>query len=126
MGVGLFSNGTYFSAGSQTAVDYSNGNPDQVMTAALKPDAKVLVFDSTEDKQIRGDAEKLTNALLDKYGSYGNIKKEVPSFSAGGAPSVGVALAGYDAVRVTGVGPDQLIVLNRGALVVRESPGVPK
>ena len=127
MGLGLFGNGTYFSPNTQTAINYSNGQPDQVMTTALKPDAKILEFDSSEDKRIRSDADQLVNSFLDKYESYGKIQAQAPAFSAGAMPSVGVALAGYDAVRVGGVvGGDQLIVLNRGALVVRESTGVPQ
>ena len=89
MGNGVFGNGIYFSTERDTADFYARDNSSNVITCAVRTDAKILDYSSDEFQ-----------AVMDRLESDDS--------------SIAAVCAGYDIVQVE----DYYIVLNRSALVM--------
>lgn len=108
IGTGGYGNGTYFLA-HQPELSYV-GDTGKTMQAVLDKDARVVTFTD------------LTDEMFSPGWAGWNISKEGQAVI--GDPGRLAAVHGYDAIRVVkrSTGRDQWVILNRGALTVREMP----
>lgn len=118
-GRGSFGNGVYAAYGNNAAsrADTYTGISGKVMRLALKPDAKIIDYDTIRremnshqiaimeytQKLEQPERNKAMRILSRAYGDVGTY----------------AALAGYDAIDVPTMG--EKVVLNRGAVIVPES-----
>ncbi len=108
-GNGIFGNGYYFAVDEEKTRHYSDGTPGSMMRAVLDPGASVISFDDLK-------------ALLRDYDR--RMEDNDPRWPVFNDPGRFAAALGYDAVRVPmsrGEGGDQVLVLNRTALIIEEA-----
>jgi len=110
-GNGIFGNGYYFAVDEEKTRHYSDRTPGSMMRAVLDPDANIISFDDLK-------------TLLRDYDR--KMEDDDPRWPVFSDPGRLAAALGYDAVRVPmsqGEGGDQVLVLNRTALIIEEPAG---
>lgn len=118
IGQGVIGNGQYFTTQYTTSVRYSSlsgtehDSAGRITTAALKPDAKIFnaAFPTADRTEVgRGLTASGASRLF----------KSTATLN-----SATLAMSGYDAIRQKiSDGEDYYVILNRGALVVRDDEG---
>jgi hypothetical protein len=131
VGTGVAGNGVYAGTNLDYVIKYAGDNPDNVMTMALSPTAKVI-----DIEDAKKGANAVSNAFYDKafkrqyrdpelgkfVDSFGDLTEEQ-------ARNMGVlfrdpgryaALNGYDAMKHVDDDGGVYIILNRGAVRVKE------
>jgi hypothetical protein len=109
LGFGIYGNGDYFSPKRETALVYSEDEPSAVVEAVLPASARVA-----DGAELEAEWQRLQWAK-DRHGGK-TPATAFPGSKVTNDPGRYAALLGYDAVSF---GPEgQVIVLNRGALVV--------
>lgn len=112
-GQGIYGNGTYSSTDYWTAASYAEGQENNVIRLALKPEAKIIAREELD--YLMTQETGLTGFEIDevKYGLVGDEGRYA-------------AARGYDAIRVnTGPFEDFLVILNRTAVIVEEQQSIP-
>lgn len=104
-GGAAYGRGVYFTPDENVVLDYANGNTQNIITAVLSNDAKIVDF--------REIAEEFSNSgILKRTDGVRQISGDVGSYAA---------IKGYDAISLNGYnGQQHYIILNRKKLVIKE------
>jgi hypothetical protein len=118
-GFGIDGNGTYSTQNMMGASNYAGGHPDtNLITMTLTPDANIIDLDT-----IQNESQTLFNGFsADAQNASTPEEKSIALGQMNLVRDQGrdAALMGYDAIRIPqSVGNDTMIVLNRGAVIVK-------